>query len=641
MTSSTFRLVRMRVLSGSKAVYDQSFHNGVNIIRGENGSGKSTIADFIFYVLGGEFENWKSAASTCDEVQAEVVTLHGTLTLRREVGKAQSPIYVFFGSMKDAELHGLDGWERYPIRRSDNHRSFSQVFFKASGIPEAQSQGASNITMHQIMRLLYSDQRTPSALLFRYEPFDTREIREAVGDLLCGLSVYELYETELALRDLGKQFDEKSRRFSVLLAALPREESLARPATIDTRVSALKEEYERLLAEIDQAEVYVDQGEVDTFSRARIKAGEAVRKSQRQLGSSEERAHVIELEVADLQKFLEYLSELYDKVGRAEGSSDIVGSIDFTHCPACLRALTDDHGDHHCVLCGAPTDPEQERSRYLQIKTDLEIQLRESRQLLEEKTSDLNHLGKNIRAFKRAYQELLSDYAVRFQYSTSPRESFVAQRFQRLGQIDRERSELDRLRERATEIELLSAEKAELQSRVERLSDRLKSLEAASQLRRSQALTRVSEQAKNLLRRDLDRQVEFRNPQTVDVNFGDNSVLVDGELNFAESSNVIVKNSAISSLLFAACADGAFFHPRFLLLDNIEDKGMEQDRSHNFQRLITTGSITASLPHQIIFTTSMISPDLNIDEYVVGPYYTHATRSLDLGTAKPVRPTLE
>ena len=47
--------------------------------------------------------------------------------------------------------------------------------------------------MNQLLRPLYSDQRTPSAFLFRYEPFDTREIREAVGDLVCGLSVYELH----------------------------------------------------------------------------------------------------------------------------------------------------------------------------------------------------------------------------------------------------------------------------------------------------------------------------------------------------------------------------------------------------------------------------------------------------------------
>lgn len=177
----------------------------------------------------------------------------------------------------------------------------------------------------------------------------------------------------------------------------------------------------------------------------------------------------------------------------------------------------------------------------------------------------------------------------------------------------------------------MSAERAELQLRIAQLSDRLKILKAASKQRRSQALTRVSEQAKSLLRQDLDRQVEFRDPQAVTVSFGDNSVVVDGELNFAESSNVIVKNSAIVSLLLSASEDKAFFHPRLLLLDNIEDKGMEQDRSHNFQLLITNRSEMASLPHQIIFTTSMISPELNIDKYVVGPYYTHDVRSLDVG----------
>jgi hypothetical protein len=35
--------------------------------------------------------------------------------------------------------------------------------------------------------------------------------------------------------------------------------------------------------------------------------------------------------------------------------------------------------------------------------------------------------------------------------------------------------------------------------------------------------------------------VTTRQVDNVAVNFGDNSVLVDGELNFAESSNVIVK----------------------------------------------------------------------------------------------------
>jgi hypothetical protein len=243
----------------------------VNIIRGENGSGKSTIADFIFYILGGEFDNWKTAASRCDEVQAEVNTNNGILTLRREIAKAQTPIQVFFGSFGDADKHGLDSWDRFPIRRSENRESFSQIVFRASGIPEAQSQGASNITMHQILRLLYSDQRTPVALLFRYEPFDTREIREAVGDLICGMGIYELYETELRLRELEKQFDEKNRRFLALIAGLSPDEALLRTEGIESRLADLSAEYHRLGAEIERANEYVDPIQVDEFIKQRSK----------------------------------------------------------------------------------------------------------------------------------------------------------------------------------------------------------------------------------------------------------------------------------------------------------------------------------------------------------------------------------
>jgi hypothetical protein len=78
----------------------------------------------------------------------------------------------------------------------------------------------------------------------------------------------------------------------------------------------------------------------------------------------------------------------------------------------------------------------------------------------------------------------------------------------------------------------------------------------------------------------------------------------------------------------AACQDEQFYHPRFALFDNIEDKGMEQDRSHNFQALIAEMSASARLQHQIIFTTSMLNPALDEERYVVGPHYTHDNRTL-------------
>jgi len=537
---------------------------------------------------------------------------------------------VFFGSMTEAEAHGLDGWETYPIRRSESRESFSQVLFRASGIPEAQSQGAANITMNQLLRLLYSDQRTPAAFLFRFEAFDTREIREAVGDLICGLSVYELYEIELSLRALNNDYDQKNELLTALLSALPRDEALSRVETIDSRLTELSQEYEKLTAEIGNVDELVDDGKVHEFIVARKMAGNELRKSRAQITSNEQNLYVTELEITDLTSFLEYLEELADKLPKAQASSDLVGNIDFTHCPACLAALSDSRGPDHCILCGSKIDPDQERSRYLQIRMDLDIQLRESRQLLDEKKRASTNIDRELRRLRRDYQEQLSEYTIRYEVSTSPRDSFVAERYQQLGRIDRERTYLARLRERAIEIQALSEEKAKLQQQINRLKDRQAALEVASQRRRGQALTLISEIAKGILRQDLDRQDEFMNANSVKVDFGDNTILVDGELNFAESSNVIVKNSAILSLMLAATQDKEFYHPRFVLLDNIEDKGMEQTRSHNFQEIILRASEAAKHDHQIIFTTSMFNPALDEVKYVVGPQYTHDRRTLSL-----------
>ena len=94
-------------------------------------------------------------------------------------------------------------------------------------------------------------------------------------------------------------------------------------------------------------------------------------------------------------------------------------------------------------------------------------------------------------------------------------------------------------------------------------------------------------------------------------------------------------------------------YPRFFLSDNMEDKGMEENRSRNFQnilvkrlnelenkRLSTINSklSTDSKPstlnsklnndYQVIFATSNIANELNKPEYTVGDYYSQANKSL-------------
>jgi hypothetical protein len=283
-----------------------------------------------------------------------------------------------------------------------------------------------------------------------------------------------------------------------------------------------------------------------------------------------------------------------------------------------------------CAVCGSEIDPVREQSKYLQIKLDLDIQLRESRQLRNEKAAAAEQTRADLRKLGREHDTSLSQFAIQFDLSSSPRESYLAQRNQRVGAIDQEIAYLDRLRDVVSDIGRLSAERAELQVQMDNLRARHAALQQHGDRRRRQALTHVSAIVKGLLRSDLPRQPEFQSPRSVSLQFRDDAILVDGEMHFAESSNVVLKNSAILALFSAAAADAEFCHPRFVLMDNVEDKGMEVERSHNFQRLIVEQSRNAQFAHQIIFTTSMIDPTLEIPEFVIGPKYSHTDRTLRL-----------
>ena len=133
MTRSQLVLKRLRVYSNKLVAYDENFHAGVNIIRGTNGSGKSTIADFIYFALGGEFDGWKDAASLCTEVVAEIEVPDGRATLRRSILSRVAPVQVFFGQMDVALSSAIEMWTQYPLHRSDNNESFSQLLFRLIG----------------------------------------------------------------------------------------------------------------------------------------------------------------------------------------------------------------------------------------------------------------------------------------------------------------------------------------------------------------------------------------------------------------------------------------------------------------------------------------------------------------------------
>lgn len=319
---------------------------------------------------------------------------------------------------------------------------------------------------------------------------------------------------------------------------------------------------------------------------------------------------------------------MIEKVGLAEKSSDAVGGIEFTQCPACLSELSPPQADHTCHVCKSEIDPEQHRSRYNAIRLDFEIQRREAYQLNLQKLARFDEAKKSLRVLRSEYAKSVADYSAKYGHGAAPREAFLATENLRVGQIAKEIEYLEQALTTAEKIRDLSDTKARLQSELDSLKSRQQALELHAKKRRRVALTQVSETAVQILHLDNKHQPEFENAQTVNVSFTDDAMIVDGDMNFAESSNVVLKNACVLSLLIAAGNDPKFFHPRFALFDNIEDKGMTTDRSHNFQKILVEMVTELKVPYQVIYTTSMMNPELELDDYVIGPHYTPEDRTL-------------
>ena len=479
------------------------------------------------------------------------------------------------------------------------------------------------------MRLLYSDQQTPAGKLFRFESFDTRDIREAVGQLVIGVNGYELYESQIKLRQLNSDYTEKDRLYKAALLTLPRSEGLASMAALEARIGEIVAQRGVLLDEIANVDSHVGAEQSDKFVSDRRAMQAKLRKLASDLQEREQRASDLADENSEIQQFVEHLSNQLASLNAAEELSEKLGTIEFQYCPACLKPLHTIEGKY-CIVCHEKIDEDKAKSKYFEIKIDNELQIRESEQLLKSKPAELESLQGELRALRREYSAAVAEFSGRYDVTNSPRESFLAERNKLAGRLEHELAYLEELRATIEKIDQLSKERADLNNRIDRLQARLKMLEASSTARTRKAMNSVSAIGRRLLTHDLPREDTFENPDSFSINFGDDAMLVNGKMNFAESSNVVLKNTAILSLFLAACYDAEFWHPKFLLMDNIEDKGMEQERSHNYQRLIVEESKKAKFPHQIIFTTSMMDPALEKSGLTVGPKYTRQNKTLTL-----------
>lgn len=617
---------RVVIEAGSKSVYDEQFHKGLNVIRGENSSGKSTILNFIFYGLGGDLTDWSEAAKRCNRVTVEAEVSGKSVTLSREVSLvAGQPMDIFGGDYELSRRAPRGDWIRYPYRRSDTRESFSQALFRLLGMPEVRSEATGqSVTMHQILRLLYADQLSPIDEMFRAERFDAALLRDIVGRLLCGAYSGQLYANEIELRELEKELEGVTGELRSLFAVVGRVGEALTYEWIDSERARLTGERNEVVASISKAEhALFAAPEHDRASRAaQDEAYAQVQALQEQIAEVRRKRDGQSMEMADTDAFILNLRGKLQTLGEAKDVAEIIGTPRFHACPACLAPVSADHDTSVCHLCKSPFDAKKAKGRVASIINDIALQIRQSELLQRERTE-------RIEASERQLTELVTKWSLASdrlrEFSRLPSSEArdrLRQLYRQAGYLERQYEDLE---QRAKSIELvrkLSTRKEQLSSRIGSLRAAIHTARQAQQVQFERSKTAIADEILSLLRDDLRREEAFENPQTLRFDFAANKISVDDQSYFSASSRAILKSSFSAGMLIAAAKSSFFRHPRFCMIDTIEDKGMEPDRSRNFQIQLEKRSAQLQSDHQIVIATAMIAPSLDEEKFTVGRFST-------------------
>lgn len=616
-----------------EVAYDENFHKGVNIIRGNNSSGKSTITHFIFYVLGGAFNDWVKEAKKCSYVIAEIEINGAIITIKREInlkngkGNKTEGLYIYWDNIEKALDDGLN-WQKFNFNTTTNKKSYSNVLFENLDLPIVK--GENNITIHQILRLLYVDQESPTNSLFYYEEFDTTLTRETVANLLLGVYDQNLYDKKQRKVEAEKELDDTKREIKVIKRFIQNPYDLI-PSNLTNRINEKENEIfkiENLIIDLKQNDKKIrytkkTQLEFEKINQDAIALRQIVVNLERKVKT-------YRYEIEDTEYFIEALKNKFKAVNKSILTRDLLGNFPLENCPECLSPIEPIEDKHVCKLCKTDIDESFGITQARKIEQELDFQIRESKNLTLLKKRQLLDIETELDSKKLQLFHIQQQVNNSIQDVKTIREEKLDQLYIDKGFVEGEIIQLRTLFENAEIYQKLIQAQTSLEQEIDILNFDIKNLTTAQDLLKASTKKVIEKEGIYLLNNDLKRQEDFYQAKEFHIDFRNNIAFIsDKDAKYSASSSFYLKIAARFSIFLASLSLEGMRYPRFIFCDNMEDKGIEKIRAENFQRILVKETEKYnSEDYQMIYTTSFIPKELNIDKYTVGEFYTESNPSL-------------
>ena len=631
MTHNNLFLNRLVVYTEDmKVAYDEKYHRGVNIIRGDNSSGKSTITHFIFFVLGGAFGDFVPEAKKCSNVMAEIEINGAVFTVKRYLVKTEddkvssrSPMYFFWGSLEESKNPPSDKtWQKFGYMSTDNNKSFSNVLFDLMRMPIVK--GDSNITMHQILRLLYIDQESPTSSLFYYEHIDSQLTRETVADLLLGVFNEDLYEAERRVIRAEKEVDELKSSINATRALFSDPLTL-NPANVREIIDNKEQEIDQkqeVIVNLRISREWADQQEQNKLNFQYLN-DQAIEQRKIIVGIEDDIAY-LSSEIQDSEFFVDTLNKKIKALRDSIQTRKLLGGLPLEYCPECLTKISTQTPPNKCKLCKADIDNSSGVIQARRMEQEIGFQINESGKLLEINKKRLIELESKYEAEKGKLQHIQSQVNAALANVKSQNEEAIDRLNTEKGFLEGELLQYRTILEHAELYEKLTKRKLELDQEIGRLKRYIYITKQGQDRLKIKVNSAIKENGLYLLNNDLDRQEEFKNANDFIIDFSNNMAFLSNRYSkYSASSNFYLKVSARFAIFLASLSVQQMRYPRFIFADNMEDKGIEEKRAQNLQRiLIDKVNEFDENSFQMIYTTSYITKESNESDFVVGEYYT-------------------
>ena len=627
MSRSKLFINKFAVHGAGKFVYNEEFHLGVNIIRGENGTGKSTIMDLLNYGLGAEITDWTQEQLKCDWVAVEALVNGHTVTLKRDITPTGQEKVLFFDGDMEAALHSVDDWSKYPMRRNNDTHSFSQHIFELLNMPRHQTDDSKNLTMHQILRLMYVDQLSaPGKLLKEDQKYDNVTTRRAIGEYLLGIDALDAYNLRQDLIEANKEFEKVNAELNSIYRMFGHDESLINVQSLNSDIEIIKTSIKELEAKRIEIKSTPSE-EVSKETAERIKTiVTQIDSLSNELSVLDSSKKELQVESRETSLFLRSLEQRKSALSESQITYSSLGSVSFEYCPSCLEPLEGESEDH-CGLCKSEKNTNDKDFAYSQILNELNFQIKESQKLIESFDGDILKIDSRIPALKQELESLkleIKDINV----ATDDREALLLNISSEIGFSQSQILSLEDKREQVAKVDNLKAKKQKAQKRINEIQEKLDEVSSLQESRYLSVYSSIESKTKDLLMLDGGYESAFDDPEEIIFDFAKDKMFVNGRSKFSASSMVVMKNSIRFSIFSQAADDSYSRFPNLILMDNIEDKGMREERSQNFQRQMVSVCETINEDFQLIYTTSMIADELEGTTMCVGPFYPKGSHTL-------------